>query len=137
MSKPMVLNVDTGSVLVEVRDRNEKIGEFRYNPSDIDIAQRYEQVAKNLEDAKISDNPDVEEVFAFSNMIKDQFDYLLNYKVSDALFAKCNPLTPLSDGEFYCVRVLDGIVKLFEDTTNQRIARKKAKINKATAKYHK
>lgn len=133
MSETMRLNVDTGSVLIEVMDRDEKIGEFRFNPCDLDIAKRYEQVAKTFENMKVSENPDMEEVFAFSDKIKEQFDYLLNYKVSDAIFAKCNPLTPLSDGEYYYIRVLDGIVGLFEKTTNQRTAR----INKATAKYRK
>lgn len=133
MSETMKLNVDTGSVLIEVMDRDEKIGEFRFNPCDLDITKRYEQVAKTFDNMKVSENPDMEEVFAFSDKIKEQFDYLLNYKVSDAIFAKCNPLTPLSDGEYYYIRVLDGIVGLFEKTTNQRTA----KINKATAKYRK
>lgn len=133
MSKTLALNVDTGSILVEVKDKGEKIGEFRFNPCDLDIAKRYEKVADVLSNLKVSDDPDMDEVFAFSNKIKEQFDYLLNYKVSDAIFVKCNPLTPLADGELYYVKVLDGIVGLFEQTTNQRMS----KINEATAKYRK
>lgn len=133
MSKTLALNVDTGSILVEVKDKGEKIGEFRFNPCDLDIAKRYEKVADVLSNLKVSDDPDMDEVFAFSDKIKEQFDYLLNYKVSDAIFAKCNPLTPLADGGLYYVKVLDGIVGLFEQTTNQRMS----KINEATAKYHK
>lgn len=133
MSKTLALNVDTGSILVEVKDKGEKIGEFRFNPCDLDIAKRYEKVADVLSNLKVSDDPDMDEVFAFSDKIKEQFDYLLNYKVSDAIFAKCNPLTPLADGGLYYVKVLDGIVGLFEQTTNQRMS----KINEATAKYRK
>lgn len=133
MSEKMTLNVDTGTVLVEVKDKNEKIGEFYFNPTDLDIARRYEKVAENLGNIPRSENPELEEVFAFSDKIKEQFDYLLNYKASDAIFAKCNPLTPLADGEFYYIRVLDGLIGLLERETNQRIAR----INKATAKYRK
>lgn len=133
MSKTLALNVDTGSILVEVKDKGEKIGEFRFNPCDLDIAKRYEKVADVLSNLKVSDDPDMDEVFAFSDKIKEQFDYLLNYKVSDAIFAKCNPLTPLADGKLYYVKVLDGIVGLFEQTTNQRMS----KINEATAKYRK
>lgn len=133
MSKTLALNVDTGSILVEVKDKGEKIGEFRFNPCDLDIAKRYEKVADVLSNLKVSDDPDMDEVFAFSDKVKEQFDYLLNYKVSDAIFAKCNPLTPLADGELYYVKVLDGIVGLFEQTTNQRMS----KINEATAKYRK
>ena len=133
MSEKMTLNVDTGSVLIAVMDRDEKIGEFRFNPYDLDIIKRYEQVAKILENLRASENPGPKEVLAFGDKIKEQFDYLFNYKVSDAIFAKCNPLTPLSDGEFYYIRVLDGIVGLMEKAANQRTA----KISEATAKYRK
>ena len=137
MNEPMVLNVDTGSVLVEVKDAGEKIGEFRFNPSDIDIIKRYEKVVECLDSMKISENPDIDEVFSYTDKIKEQFDYLLNYKASDVLFAKCNPLTPLANGDFYCESVLNGIGNLIENVTNQRVEKKKAKVRKATAKYHK
>ena len=73
MSKTMALNVDTGSILVEVKDKGEKIGEFRFNPCDLDIAKRYEKVADVLSNLKVSDDPDMDEVFAFSDKIKEQF----------------------------------------------------------------
>lgn len=135
--KTLKLNVDTGSVLIDIEDRGEKIGEFRFNPADIDIVRRYEKVAEYLDSTKIEESAGAEEVLAFTDKIKEQFDYLMNYKVSDALFAKCNPLTPLSNGDFYCEHVLEGIAGLIEKEMGQRIAKKKAKIQKATAKYHK
>ncbi|MCD8047114.1 MAG: hypothetical protein LUD80_00725 [Clostridiales bacterium] len=53
------------------------------------------------------------------------------------MFAKCNPLTLTADGDFYVENVLDGIAGLINSQTSQRVERKKAKIRKATAKYHK
>lgn len=135
--KMLKLSVDTGSVLIEVEDRGEKIGEFRFNPADIDIVRRYEKVADFLDRSQISETAGSEEVLEFADKLKEQFDYLLNYKVSDALFAKCNPLTPLANGDFYCEHVLEGIAGMIEKETGQRLAKKKAKIQKATAKYHK
>lgn len=135
--KALKLSVDTGSVLIDIEDRGEKIGEFRFNPADIDIVRRYEKVAEYLDNTKIEESAGAEEVLAFTDKIKEQFDYLMNYKVSDALFAKCNPLTPLANGDFYCEHVLEGIAGLIEKEMGQRIAKKKAKIQKATAKYHK
>lgn len=135
--KILKLSVDTGSVLIDIEDRGEKIGEFRFNPADIDIVRRYEKVAEFLDNTNLSQDAGAEEVLAFTDKIKEQFDYLLNYKVSNALFAKCNPLTPLANGDFYCEHVLEGIAGLIESVMGQRIAKKKAKIQKATAKYHK
>lgn len=135
--KALKLSVDTGSVLIEVDDRGEKIGEFRFNPADIDIVKRYEKVEEYFNSIKVDENASAEEVLAFTDRIKEQFDYLLNYKVSDSLFSKCNPLTPLANGDFYCENVLDGIANIIENTMNQRLEKKKAKIQKATAKYHK
>lgn len=138
MSKVRELNVDTGNIVVKVKDNNGvEIGEFCFNPSDPDITRRYEEVVKVLESYKFDEDPSMEELLKFSDELKDQFDYLFNYKVSDALFAKCNPLTPLADGEFYCVKVLDGLADLIAEVSSERLAGKKARINAATAKYRK
>lgn len=131
------LSVDTGGMLVEVDDRGEKIGEFRFNPTDLDIVNRYEKVVEYFNSIKFDKDSQPQEVLDFSEKLKEQFDYLLNYKVSDALFAKCNPLTPLVNGDFYCEHVLEGIAGLIEKEMGKRLAKKKAKIQRATAKYHK
>ena len=137
MAEALKLSVDTGSVLIEIDDRGEKIGEFNFNPGDFDIIRRYEKVVEFMDSVEIGENAGPEEVLAYTDKMKEQFDYLLNYKASDALFAKCNPLTPLANGDFYCENVLAGIVKLIEQETGKRLSKKKAKIQRATAKYHK
>lgn len=131
------LSVDTGSVLIDIDDKGEVIGRFRFNPNDLDIVKRYEQVSKEFEKIVLPEEPSYEEIVSVSDKIREQIDYLLNYKVSDEIFAKCNPLTLTNDGDFYVEKVLEGIVGLVEKVSNQRIAKKKAKIRKATAKYHK
>lgn len=133
----MTLSVDTGSVLIDLEDNGEVIGQFRFNPNDIDIVKRYEKVIGDLENITVSENPDSDEIFRLSDEIKKQFDYLLNYNVSSGIFAKCNPFTLTADGDFYFEKVMDGIAGLIEKTMDQRLAKKKAKISKATAKYHK
>lgn len=133
----MKLTVDTGSVLVEINDKGEKIGSFRFNPNDLDIVRRYENVLKQLEEVKISDDANAEEILKVSDEIKNLMDYLLNYKVSDEIFCRCNPLSPTTNGDFYVENVLEGIAGLVEDTMNARLEKKKARIQKATAKYTK
>lgn len=133
----MTLSVDTGSVLVDIEDKGEVIGRFRFNPADIDIVKRHKNVVDALNSIKLSDDPTEEEIFSVTDEIKKQFDYLLNYNVSDEIFKKANPLTPIKGGGFYCENVLEGISGIIEKTTEERIEDKKAKIQKATSKYHK
>ena len=130
----MTLSVDTGSVLIEVKDRGEEvIGTFRFNPSDMDIIRRYEKVVSSLDEIKIPDEPEPEEMLKVTDEIKKQFDYLLNYNVSDGIFAKCNPFSITANGDFYFENVLEGIAGLIQNITNQRIDKKKEKIKEAIA----
>ena len=133
----MTLSVDTGSALINVDDKGEIIGQFRFNPSDMDIVRRYETVVDALNAITIAEDAGADELLKISDEIKKQFDYLLNYNVSEGIFAKCNPFSMTAGGDFYFENVLDGIAGLIEKTTNQRIEKKRKKIEKATAKYHK
>lgn len=132
--KKIVLDVDTGSVIVEIRDKGETIGEFKFNPNDADIIKRFESVSVALEKLEIPESSE-EAIFMVSDEIKKQFDYLLNYNVSENIFCKCNPLTLTASGDFYCENVLEKIANIIEHETDQRIKKKKAKIKKATKKY--
>ena len=133
----MTLSVDTGSALLNVDDKGEIIGQFRFNPSDMDIVRRYETVVDALNAITIAEDAGADELLKISDEIKKQFDYLLNYNVSEGILAKCNPFSMTAGGDFYFENVLDGIAGLIEKTTNQRIEKKRKKIEKATAKYHK
>lgn len=133
----MTLHVDTGSVLINVDDKGEIIGQFRFNPSDMDILRRYETVIDSLNAITISEDAGADELLRISDEIKKQFDYLLNYNVSEGIFAKCNPFSMTASGVFYFENVLDGIAGLIEKTTNQRVEKKKNKIKKAIAEMNK
>lgn len=131
----IILDVDTGSVEVEIRDKGETIGAFKFNPNDLDIIKRYENVIDELQNMDFPEGADEKAVFALSDEIKKQFDYLLNYNVSESIFCKCNPFTLTTAGDFYCEDVLMKIADVIEKVTEQRIKKKQAKIKKATAKY--
>lgn len=133
----MNLSVDTGSILVNVDDNGEIIGQFRFNPNDPDIVKRYEKVIDVIKGITVEEDGDEKEIFRISDTIKEQFDYLLNYKVSEGIFGTCNPLTLLSNGDFYFENVMEGIGNLIETVADMRLKKKMTKIKKATAKYHK
>ncbi len=131
------LVVNTGAMLIDVEnEKGRKIGEFEIIPTDVDILNRYEQVADFFNAVEFSESPETKELMDFAEKIKEQFDFLFNYKVSDGLFSQCSPLTILTNGDFYFENVMEGIVGLIEKITDQRVKKKIAKVRKATAKYH-
>lgn len=133
------LKVNTGAVQVAVENENgRKIGAFEFIPTDTDIVNRYGKVVDFFNHVEFHEGADkVEEVRRFSEQIREQFDLLFNYPVSDNIFSQCGPLTPTQDGDFFFEHVLEGMGGLIETTFNERIEKKLNKIKKATAKYHK
>lgn len=134
----LTLKVDTGAVTVDVENENgKKIGEFEFVPTDTDIVNRYGSVVEFFNNVSFNENEGNEEIVKkFSSQIRDQFDHLFNYPVSDSIFSKCGPLTPVQNGDFFLEVVLDGIRGIIENVTNERVEKKMKKIRKATAKYH-
>ena len=135
----LTLKVNTGAVTVNVENENgKKIGEFEFVPTDTDILKRYGSVVDFFNNVSFEENEVNEEtVKKFSDQIREQFDHLFNYPVSDSIFSKCGPLTPVQNGDFFFEVVLDGIRCIIEKVTNERVEKKMKKIRKATAKYHK
>ena len=86
---------------------------------------------------EFSEGSSEQEIMEYSDHVKEQFDYLFGYQVSEVLFQKCGPLTIVSGGDFFFESVLDGISSIIEQITNERIEKKMAKVRKATARYHK
>lgn len=131
------LKVDTGAINVPIIDEKdgEVIGTFKFNPNDLDVVKRYPKVVEQLEKVKLPDEADVETFVKVSDDVKSAMDYLLNYKVSDDLFAKCNPFTLTSNGKFYVENVVEGIASIIEQVTGKRIEAKQKKIAEATKGY--
>ena len=132
------LKANTGSVMVPIFDENDKkIGEMRFIPTDTDILKRYSKVVEFFNGVTFSDEPTENEIVDFSESIKNQFDDLFNYHVSEEIFSVCSPLTVIENGDFFFENILEGIAGIIETILNQRIEKKMKKIRKATAKYHK
>ena len=136
MSEKMKLSVDTGSITVELEDKNGNvIGEFEFVPTDTDILKRFDAVVDAMNNLQLGENPAAEAIVQASDTVREQFDYLLGGKVSDGIFAKCGPFTTVKSGNFFFEEVLEGVGNLIESTTKQRINKKLSKARKAAAKY--
>lgn len=139
------LEVDTGLVEIELKDVSGKVlGSFEFSPTDSDIVNRYKDVVKAFNEVEapaslFSEDADEEETDSFqiyfSNLIREQFDYLLAHKVSDRIFATCGPLTLLENGDFFFEHVIEGLGDLIAKIVEKRIDVKLEKIRSAVAKY--
>lgn len=132
------LKIDTGAVRVRLYDEyDEELGSFKFIPTDARMIERWEETVKLLGNIMVKENLDENEYKEIESKLSDVIDYLLNYKVSADIFAKCSPLTVATDGDFYFEKVLNGVADCIEKVFNTRLERKKAKINKALEKYNK
>lgn len=136
MGDTLKLTLDTGLIDVTLEDmKGNELGSFSFNPTDIDIVNRYQECIKMLEGVEMPKEPSFEDVEAVSSRIKEAFDYLLNADVRDGIFGKLNPLTSVANGDFYFEKVLEQIAAVIEKELDQRVEQKRAKINKIVNKY--
>lgn len=134
--------IDTGAKRFVLLDKDgDKLGEFKFHPSDTRILRRYEKVVDffNSEEFAnaITEDGNADQIVELENAIGKQFDFLLGYPVSDGLFGGCGALAATTDGDLYFEKALEAIVGVIEKTTNQRVQKKLDKVRKATAKYDK
>lgn len=116
-----------------INPEKEVTGGFWWNPSDIDIAKRCENVITYFNNIEIEKEADL---FTASDEIKKQFDYLLGSNTaSEELFKYCNPLSLRQDGSLYAEYVLDTLVKFVESEMKTRIKKSESRIKKYTEKY--
>lgn len=129
-----VINLTTGDVTYAIRNEfGEEIGAIRFNPADIDIVRRCDAVAKWFSKVDIPKNPTLEQVYEFSDKVAEQFDYLLNRKVSGEIFKVCNPLTLLSDGTRFYVGVLNAVMEILTQTVHERAEKSAERVAEAVA----
>lgn len=115
-----------------VNSEKQVTGGFWWNPSDLDIVKRCEKVIEYFNGMNVEEGTDI---FAVSEAIKKQFDYLLGSNASKELFKNCNPLSPMTDGIFFAEYVLDVLVKFIESEMGTRMKQSAARIKKYTEKY--
>ena len=142
MSENLKIHSITGAQTIDVMDeKDRKIGEFEFNPTDSNILKRYDAVVDWFNgvqpEEQTDDGQDYKAVNKLAAEIEEQFDFLLGFHVSEGIFKNCGPLTLLPNGDFFFENILEGIGKIIEAATNQRINKKLAKVRKATAKYQK
>lgn len=132
MSEVYKLQVDTGVIDVPVYDKDKQIGTITFNPTDMGIIERYETAVANIE--KLDAVDDISEI---EKGLVEQFDYIFQSDTKSTLFCNVSPITVMANGDFFFETILEGVGGIVEKVTEKRLKKKKARIDKALAKYHK
>ena len=138
------IEVDSGLESFEIFDKKtkKKLGEFEFNPSDIGILKRYEDVVNVLntfmddvseERFKKETKKILEEK---EKIVTEQINYLFGAEIAENFFSITSPFTPVGNGELFLFNVLNAIANVVESETGERVKRISAKVNKYSAKYH-
>lgn len=114
-----------------------------FNPTDINIVHRYEEVMRSLTELKFkfrnrSAKTDISKLLdEVDAIVYEKVDYLLNAKVSDKIFSVMGPFSLLESGKFYVEVVLSAIGQIIKTENEERAKEVNEKINKHTQKYKK
>ena len=114
-----VIVVEEGYKLIKIQNElGEQVGVFRFNPTDINIVNRYNEIApkfqealKGVENAGVDENGEGtdEESIEILNEAEEKIIELLDYMTKSdsrsAFFSRTHMFTPVG-GNFYCENVL-------------------------------
>lgn len=132
------IRIDDREYIEIVNSSGEVTGGFYWNPSDMDIVKRCEDVIDFFGNMEIPEkDTKTDTLFALSDTIKQQFDYLISPGASDILFKYANPLSPREDGSLYAEYVLKQIVAFIESELDVRMRKTTDKIREYTKDYQK
>lgn len=114
-------------------DQNDEfLFDLRFDPSDIGIMERADEVEKRLKSLQPKDETDVLEA---SKEVKKQIDYLLNTQAADRIFAVSNPFSLLDSGKFFLEEVLDAINHVVEKEMKGKMKKINRRAEAYAAKY--
>lgn len=135
----MDISVKTGVETCRIRDEHDNvIGQFEFNPTDTNMFSRYQTVSKAFSEFDVEKTLAEEDgITKADNFVREQFDFLFGYKVSDGIFGQTGPFTLNKDGEVYFMRIVDAIGSIVKKSTEQRVKKIDAQVQKATARYNK
>lgn len=128
---PKAFVIDDHKVSIPVVNKfGEEIGVFRFDPIDLNMARRYDEVADKFTTAlqNIDSAGGMETLDKAGDKIIEFLDYVTGGNSREAFFSKIHPLSP-QNGRFYCEQVFEVIGAFIKQSTeaegfkiNERVA---------------
>lgn len=133
------IQINDGSKSYEIVNQNDVVlGVFTFNPSDMNIIEKHNDVVESLKTAieKMGTGKE-EELLEASALLSEKMDILFGEDTSKTFFSISGPLTPLSNGQLFVENVLEAIGTIIEKEMDVRVKKVRGRMDKYTAKYNK
>lgn len=136
-----VVVIEDGLKTYDIANKSGKVyGSFSFDPSDIGIVRRYDEVVKffetlNIDFAENDIAQNIEKIVELENIIFEKFNSLFNSDIAKEFFAITSPLTPLPSGKIFLESAIEAIGQAIEKETGERVKKMNNRISKHTSKY--
>ena len=137
------ITINTGFKTYDlVNEKDELLGQISFNPSDVNIAQRYKKVVEELEKMDISEKPSnetedlIESIRKVDEIIYEKINYLTNADIAETLFSIMGPFSPMPTGQYFVEYIMEVIGNIITQETGARVKKMNKRIQKHTSKYH-
>lgn len=131
------IRINDGSKSYEIVNQEDIVlGVFTFNPTNMDIVEKYNAVTSGLKEAfQLLPEGNEQAIIEASNQIKEKFDELIGGNAAKTFFAITGPLTPLSNGQLFIENVLEAIAQIIEAEMKVRVEKVRSHMNKYTDNY--
>lgn len=132
------ITINDGLKVYDIENQHgEVIGQFKINPTDAKMVDRYKESLKKLESLKDKYSDSEDSMEAFADMQKDVVDELVHIVGNDSVLVFFNVMGAFSiqNGEFYYEKVLDIIAGIIEKEGNKEKLAMKKRIEKYGKRY--
>ena len=137
------ITINTGFKTYDlVNEKDELLGQISFNPSDVNITQRYKKVVEELEKMDISEKPSsetedlIESIRKADEIIYEKINYLTNADIAETLFSIMGPFSPMPTGQYFVEYIMEVIGNIITQETGARVKKMKQRIQKHTKKYY-
>ena len=134
---PKAFVIDDHKVSIPVVNKfGEEIGVFRFDPTDVNMARRYDEVADKFTTAlqNIDSVGGMDTLDKAGDKIIEFLDYVTGGNSREAFFQKIHPLSP-QNGHFYCEQVFEVIGAFIKQSTEAEGAKIDERIAAHTHGY--
>lgn len=137
------INFDEGFKTYELVNKDKKVlGVIAFNPSDVDITQRYKKVVEELEkmDFEVKKGNKTEDfielIGQLNEIVYEKVNYLVNANVAETFFSIMGPFSLMPSGQYFVEYVMEVIGNIITQETGKRVKKMNKRIQKYTKKYH-
>ena len=141
------ITVDDGFQRVPIYNKfNEEIGVFYFNPTDVNIIERYNNLAETFDsiteplqavqngengDIDSDDNRNIEALHEATERLYAAVNELFGGNMAEAFFGRVNPFSPVN-GTFYCEQALQSVGQFISEQFDAETKKFSERVKKYT-----